>query len=71
MHGLGSACSPSHLEHLAQALDVSFGLHEVLFESLLELRVIGGLGHFRQGAGELAFSVKKILQLFDEQFFKL
>ena len=45
---------------------MTFGLRQVLFEGFFQFRVIRGLHHLRQGARQLPFGVKQVLQLFDE-----
>ena len=66
LQGLGWAFSPSRSKAVLQALHMDFGLQQVLFESLLELGMVGGLRHLGQRADELRFGVKQILQLFDK-----
>ena len=45
---------------------MTFGLDKMLFKSLFQFGMVGSLRHFRQGAGQLAFCVEKVLQLFDK-----
>src|SRR6185295_365473 len=59
------------LKHLVEARDLFFGLAAMLVESGLQVRVLGSLGHFRQGRENFLFGVIDIPQGFVEQFVKL
>ncbi len=44
---------------------MTFGLFEMLLESLGKFRRVGGLGHFWQGLDQLRFRAVEVFELFD------
>jgi hypothetical protein len=53
-------------ESAFQSLDMSFCLPKVLLECLLELRVMGSLGHLGQCLYQLHLGVQQILQVLNK-----
>ena len=56
------------LEGLFQALDVVFGLFQVVANGVAELLGIGGLRHFRKCANEMFLGIVQIPQMIYEDF---
>lgn len=65
--GLGAGGFAEHFEAFVDALDLRFGLGEVLLEQLAQLIEAGGLRHLGKRLGQLLLGMQDIAQLVDEQ----
>ncbi len=65
--GLAAGGFADQFEHLLQALDMTFGLFEMLLEAGLQLGRLGRLGHLGQRLDDLLFGVIDVLEGIEEQ----
>jgi predicted ferric reductase len=56
------------LENLLEPTRVFLGLLEVVFEALLQRRIVRGFRHFWQRLDQLRFRAEQIAQLFEKEF---